>query len=399
MKRCFLIVLDGVGVGELPDAGKYGDRGSATLPNVAQTVGGLSLPHLERLGLGNIVSVEGVPAVANPNAVFGKLREQSAGKDSTTGHWEIAGIITSKPFPLYPDGFPEHILQSFIDRTGCGGVLGNEAASGTEIISRLGKKHMKTGYPIVYTSADPVFQIAAHEQIVPIERLYSWCNIARYDIMTGDHAVSRVIARPFVGEPGAFKRTANRRDYSFEPPRKTLLDHLADSGIFTMTIGKVDNLFTGRGVQHVVHTKNNTGGIRTIIEAMKTLDSGFVFTNLIDFDQEYGHRNDPEGFARALKEFDDAVPEIAGTMREDDLIIITSDHGNDPTTPGSDHSREYALLLALLGKMRDGIDAGTRDTFADIAQTCAEHFSLPDDIRGKMDGSSFYNVFQKAVIK
>lgn len=397
MKRCFLIVLDGVGVGELPDAAKYGDRGSATLPNVADAAGGLFLPNLEQLGFGNIVPVQGVSEVTNPRAIYGKLREQSAGKDSTTGHWEIAGIITSKPFPLYPEGFPEHILQSFIDRTGCGGVLGNEPASGTEIISRLGKEHMETGYPIVYTSADPVFQIAAHEQIVPLERLYKWCEIARHDIMTGDHAVSRVIARPFIGEPGAFQRTANRKDFSFEPPRKTLLDHLTDHGIFTMTIGKVDNLFAGRGVQQITHTKNNTEGIGRIIETMKTLESGFVFVNLVDFDQEYGHRNDPEGFARALKEFDNAVPEILNSLRDDDLLILTSDHGNDPTTPSTDHSREYAFMLAVSGSMKDGVDAGTRDTFADIAQTCAEYFSLPPEIRNTMDGTSFLNMYQTSV--
>lgn len=394
MKRCFLIVLDGVGVGELPDADKFGDRGSATLPHVAEAVGGLSLPNLERLGIGNIVPTQGVPPVENPHAMFGKLREQSAGKDSTTGHWEIAGVITSKPFAHYPNGFPGDIIEEFIRLTGCGRVLGNEPASGTEIISRFGKEHILTGYPIVYTSADPVFQIAAHEQIVSLERLYEWCEIARNKIMVGDREVSRVIARPFIGEPGAFSRTANRKDFSVEPKRNTIFDHLTDNGILTMTIGKVDNLFAGRGVQKFVHTKSNTEGIRVLIETLKTLDNGFVFTNLVDFDQEYGHRNDAVGFARALKEFDDALPEITGALRDDDLLIITSDHGNDPTTPGTDHTREYGLLLALLGGMKHGGNAGTRETFADIAQTCAEHFSLPSTVRSEMDGTGFYNLFK-----
>ncbi len=397
MKRCFLVILDGVGVGELPDADAYGDSGSATLPNVAEAVGGLSLPNLQQLGLGNIVPVRGVPPADNPGAFYGKLNEQSAGKDSTTGHWEIAGIITEKPFPLYPGGFPDDIVQEFIDRTGCGGILGNEPASGTEIISRLGKEHMETGYPIVYTSADPVFQVAAHEHIVPLERLYEWCEIARYEIMTGDHAVSRVIARPFVGEPGAFERTDNRKDFSFEPPRKTLLDNLTDHNVFTMTIGKVDNLFAGRGIQKYVHTKNNTIGIEKLIDTVRNLDGGFVFTNLVDFDQEYGHRNDPDGFARALEEFDKAVPAIMGALCDDDLLIVTSDHGNDPTTPGSDHSREYAFLLAYIKGMTEGRDVGVRATFADIAQTYAEYFSLPPDVRSRMDGESFYSEFQKVV--
>ncbi len=397
MKRCFLVVLDGVGVGELPDADAYGDSGSATLPNVAEAVGGLSLPNLQKLGLGNIAPVRGVPPVDNPDAFFGKLTEQSAGKDSTTGHWEIAGLITKKPFALYPEGFPDTIVEEFINRTGCGGILGNVPASGTEIISRLGKKHMETRYPIVYTSADPVFQVAAHEQVVPLERLYEWCEIARNKIMIDEHTVSRVIARPFVGEPGAFERTANRKDFSFEPPRKTLLDHLIDHNIFTMTIGKVDNLFAGRGIQKYIHTKSNTIGIKKLIDTVKNLDKGFVFTNLVDFDQEYGHRNDSKGFARALEEFDKAVPEITGTMRDDDLLILTSDHGNDPTTPSTDHSREYAFLLASLKGMAEGRDVGVRSTFADIAQTCAEHFSISSEVRSQMDGTSFYNVFQKVV--
>lgn len=394
MKRCFLIVLDGVGLGELPDADRYGDLGSATLGHVSEAVGGLSLPNLEKLGLGNIISIKGVSPVTKPHAVYGKLREQSAGKDSTTGHWELAGIITSKPFPLYPDGFPESIIQSFIDRTGCLGVLGNIPASGTEIIARLGKQHLETGYPIVYTSGDSVFQIATHEQIVPLERLYEWCQIARNEVMINENEVSRVIARPFVGKPDTFERTVNRRDFSVEPKRKTILDYLTDSGIKTMTIGKVDNLFAGRGVQTSLHTKNNSEGIEAIIDTLHSLDSGFVFANLIDFDQEFGHRNDAIGFAQALNEFDIALPEILKAMHRNDLLILTSDHGNDPTTPGTDHTREYGLFLGLFGKKGEGINAGTRETFADVAQTCAEYFSLPVEIRHEMDGTSIYNVFE-----
>jgi phosphopentomutase len=394
MKRCFLIVLDGVGLGELPDADLYGDVGSSTLVHISEAVGGISLPNLEKLGLGNIIPIKGVSRVPEPAAVFGKLIEKSAGKDSTTGHWELAGIITSEPFPLYPNGFPENIIRSIIDRTGCKDILGNITASGTEIISRLGQQHLETGFPIVYTSADPVFQIAAHEHIIPIERLYEWCRIARNEVMIKEHEVSRVIARPFVGKPGAFERTVNRKDFSVEPKRKTLLDHLSDSGIRTMTIGKVDNLFAGRGVQDSLHTKNNTEGIRAIINTLNSLDSGFVFVNLVDFDQEFGHRNDAAGFARALIEFDSAVPEIMDAMYENDLLILTSDHGNDPTTPGTDHTREYGLLLAFFGKNGQGVNAGTRETFADVAQTCAQYFSLPADIRHEMNGTSIYNIFQ-----
>jgi phosphopentomutase len=394
MKRCFLIVLDGVGVGELPDAAEYGDEGSATVPNIAEALGGVSLPNLRRLGLGNIVPIAGVDPVPAPVATYGKLREQSAGKDSTTGHWEIAGVITRKPFPVYPEGFPETVIHTFTQKTGCGSVLGNEPASGTEIIERLGARHVDTGYPIVYTSADSVFQIATHEQIVPLERLYEWCTIARTEVMTGEHEVSRVIARPFVGEKGAFSRTQNRKDFSIDPPRVTLFDLLTEAGVATMTIGKVDNLFAGRGIGQIRHTKGNREGIHCLLDTMGTLEGGFVFTNLVDFDQEYGHRNDVKGFAEALEEFDDVVPLILGKLRPDDLLILTCDHGNDPTTPSTDHSREYAFLLALRKGMKQGCNAGIRDTFADIAQTCAEWFFVPEAGRMKLDGMSFLHLLK-----
>lgn len=393
-KRCFLVVLDGVGVGELPDADRYGDCGSSTLPNIARETGGIALPNLQKLGLGNIVPIEGVEAVGNPTAAYGKLREQSAGKDSTTGHWEIAGLITRTPFPVYPDGFPDEVIGEFINKTGCGGVLGNEPASGTEITERLGKRHVETGFPIVYTSADSVFQIAAHEQIIPIGRLYDWCTIARNKVLVDRHRVSRVIARPFTGPENAYVRTKNRRDFSVEPPRKTILDFLTDARIPTVTIGKVDTLFSGRGVSDVVRTKGNADGIRQLTEAIGTLEHGFVFANLVDFDQEYGHRNDVQGFARALAEFDEAVPGICGGLKAGDLLLLTSDHGNDPTTPSTDHSREYVPLIAYRPGMKEGRNIGVRETFADIAQTCAGWFSLPLHAREKMDGESFLGLLQ-----
>jgi phosphopentomutase len=391
-RRLFLIVLDGVGAGELPDARAYGDEGSSTLTNLARSVGGLRLPNLGELGLGNIVSIDGVSPRPDARAGFGKCIERSAGKDSTTGHWEIAGIITEKPFPVYPRGFPEKIVEQFVRLTGCGGVLGNVPASGTEIIARLGAEHMKTGYPILYTSADPVFQLAAHEQTIPLERLYAWCEIARHRIMVGDHAVSRVIARPFIGSPGQFIRTANRKDFSMEPPGPTILDFLTGAGVPTVSIGKVDYLFAGRGIGKKLHTRNNTEGISVLLDQLETLESGFVFINLVDFDQEYGHRNDAIGFGSALTDFDSVIPRILSLLREKDLLIITSDHGNDPTTPSTDHSREYAPLLAFRPDMPGGVNLGIRESFSDIAQTVADHFDLNEIAKGKLKGQGFYHL-------
>jgi phosphopentomutase len=392
LRRLFLIVLDGVGAGELPDASAYGDEGSSTLTNLARSVGGLNLPNLGDLGLGNIVSIDGVSPNPDARAGFGKCIARSAGKDSTTGHWEIAGIITEKPFPVYPLGFPQDIVDQFVRLTGCGGVLGNVPASGTEIVARLGAEHLKTGYPILYTSADPVFQLATHEQTIPLERLYEWCEIARHRIMVGDHAVSRVIARPFIGYPGQFIRTTNRKDFSMEPPGPTVLDFLTEVGVPTVSIGKVDYLFACRGIKKSLHTRNNKDGISLLLEQLQTLESGLVFTNLVDFDQEFGHRNDTIGFASALQEFDAIIPRVISLLREKDLLVITSDHGNDPTTTSTDHSREYAPLLAIRPGMPCGVNLGVRDSFSDIAQTVADHFGLNEVARGKLKGQSFYHL-------
>lgn len=379
--RVFLIVLDGVGIGALPDAGDYGDAGSHTLRHVAEAAGGLRVPTLERLGLGRIESLPGVRAVVDPRGSYGRMAERSKGKDSTTGHWEMAGIVSERPFPTYPRGFPEDLLERFSRRVERG-WLGNVAASGTEIIGRLGEEHQRTGKLIVYTSADSVFQIAAHEQTVPLPELYEACRIAR-GLLTGEHAVGRVIARPFVGAPGEYKRTANRRDFSLTPPSATLLDRLTERGHQVFTIGKVDELFAGRGVAEAVHTKDNGEGESLLCELARKGGDGLVFANLVDFDQQYGHRNDPAGFARALEQFDGRAAELLGSIRSDEICMITADHGNDPTTPSTDHSREYVPLLVAGPRVRAGGDLGTRETFADIAATIAEMFSVTMPTAGR----------------
>lgn len=371
--RAFLIVLDGVGIGELPDADEYGDRGSDTLTHVARAVGGLRAPNLERLGLGRLADVSGVRAVAEPRAAFGRLAERSKGKDSTSGHWELAGLVLDRAFPTYPHGFPEDLLERFSERVGRGWI-GNVAASGTEIIDRLGERHQRTGDLIVYTSADSVFQIAAHESTVPLEELYRVCREAR-QLLAGEHAVGRVIARPFVGEPGAYKRTANRRDFSLEPPGATLLDRLSRSGRPVITVGKVDDLFAGRGVTEGIHTKSNAEGEEALVALSRRSGEGLVFANLVDFDQLYGHRNDAPGFARALEAFDQRLEELLAHLRSDEMCLITADHGNDPTTPGTDHSREYVPLLVAGPRVRPAA-LGTRDTFADVGATLAELFGV-----------------------
>ncbi|HEY6951825.1 MAG TPA: phosphopentomutase, partial [Bacteroidota bacterium] len=319
-KKVIFVVLDGVGVGELPDAGNYGDTGTNTLGNISRAVGRLHLPNLETLGLGNIVNVRGVSTVNSAEGCYGKMAERSKGKDSTTGHWEIAGIITERAFPVYPNGFPEPVIRSFTTETGVQGILGNKAASGTEIIKELGDEHVRTGYPIVYTSADSVFQIAAHEETIPLSRLYELCQIARDRVLVGEHAVGRVIARPFVGIPGGYTRTANRRDFSVEPPRKTLLDFLSEAGIETVAVGKIDDLFAGRGLKKKLHTKSNAEGIEQIIRSVSIPGSGFVMANLVDFDVQYGHRQDPRGFARELEAFDRELPRIQDAMADDDIL-------------------------------------------------------------------------------
>jgi len=369
-RRAILFVLDGVGIGELPDAADYGDEGSNTLANMAKAVGGLNLPNLQRMGLGNIERIEGVPPAEKPIACYGKMREVSAGKDTTTGHWEIAGVIREKPFPTYPNGFPPEIIEAFEKAIGRK-VLGNKPASGTAIIEELGEEHLRTGYPIVYTSADSVFQIAAHEEIVPVEQLYEWCRIAR-EILRGEHEVARVIARPFIGTPGNFKRTPRRRDFSVPPTYPTLLDALTEAGLKVVTVGKIDDIFAGRGVTFAIHTSDNRDGMQQVETLTVQGDFDFLWCTLVDFDTVYGHRNNPQGFAQALKEFDEWLGNFLPKLMGGDLLIITADHGNDPTTPSTDHSREYVPLLIWTPSLKEGKPLGVRQTFADVAATIAD---------------------------
>lgn len=371
--RIILLVLDSLGVGELPDAKEYGDEGSNTLGHISYTVD-LYLPNLENIGLGLVGDFRGIKRVPRPLASYGIMAERSKGKDTTTGHWEMMGIILEEPFPTYPKGFPEEIIEQFKKAIGRD-ILGNIPASGTEIIKVLGEKHLKTGNPIVYTSADSVFQIAAHEEIIPPEKLYEICKIARR-ILVYPHNVSRVIARPFVGKPGSFIRTENRRDFSVEPSKSTLLDKIKETGLEVIGIGKIEDLFTGRGITRAIHIRNNMDGVDQLINEMDNTDKGLIFTNLVDFDTLYGHRNDPAGYAKALAEFDKRLPEITSCMRDQDILIISADHGNDPTTPSTDHSREYVPLLVYGKKIKAGVDLGTRKTFADIGQTIAEIFKM-----------------------
>ncbi len=380
-------MLDGVGIGALPDAGAYGDTGTNTLANISTAVGNLSLPNLQRLGLGNIASIQGVLKVDVAEGCFGKMAERSKGKDSTTGHWEIAGIITDRPFPVYPHGFPQEVLRAFLEATGLNGYLGNKAASGTEIIKELGDEHVRTGFPIVYTSADSVFQIAAHEEVIPLQKLYDICRLARDRVLVAENAVGRVIARPFVGTSGSYSRTANRRDFSLVPPSVTLLDLLTKSGIETVGIGKIDDLFAGQGLAEKLHTKSNKEGIDEIVRASKRLKNGFIMANLVDFDVQYGHRQDPKGFARELESFDRELPRIQESMQDDDLLMISADHGNDPTDTSTDHSREYVPLMCWSRNGRKNVNLGTRSTFADAGQTVADVFGLAD--RTQLAGESF----------
>lgn len=375
MLRVIIIVLDGVGVGELPDANQYNDQGSNSLGNLAEKMNGLSLPNLETLGLGNIINLRGVKPQLNLKGAFGKMAEKSPGKDSTTGHWEIAGVILNQCFPVYPKGFPQELIEKF-ERTIGRKTIGNIAASGTEIIQKLGEEHMRTGYPIVYTSADSVCQIAAHEEVIPIPELYAICEIAR-KLLQGKHCVGRVIARPFLGKPGSFYRTKNRKDFSLEPPIPTLLDSAKAQGYQVIGIGKIDELFANRGITQSFHSVNNKECIDLTLQALKNYPAGLIFTNLIQFDMDWGHRNDCFGYYQGLKEFDACLPEIISRLNDNDLLAITSDHGNDPTTPSTDHSREYVPLLLYSKSMKSGVNLGVRETFADLGQTVAEYLNLP----------------------
>lgn len=380
IKRVFLIVLDGVGVGELPDAADYGDIGSNTLGNIAAELGGLNLPNLEASGLGKIIPIQGVSSQVT-GKIYGKLAEQSAGKDTTTGHWEMAGLILDKPFPVYPQGFPAKLITEFTASTGRG-VLGNKVASGTNIIAELGEEHLETGKLIVYTSADSVFQIAAHEAIVPIEELYHCCEIAR-KILQGDHAVGRVIARPFLGEPGAFYRTERRKDFSLEPFTPTILDRMKTAGFTVFGVGKIEDIFCFRGLTDSNHTHNNNETLAFISQLIEKDFTGLVFANCIDFDMLYGHRNDVAGFAKALENVDNWLGENLPRLSEGDILILTGDHGGDPTTASTDHSREYTPLLILGPGLPEGIDLGTRATFADIGASIGSWFGLQETGVGK----------------
>ena len=372
MKRVVLLILDGVGAGELPDAGSYGDEGTNTLANTAAAVGGLDLPNLGSLGLGNIINIAGVPPAASPRASFGRMAELSAGKDSTTGHWELAGLILEKPFPVYPKGFPPEPIASFEEKIGRK-VIGNVAASGTEIIERLGEEHMRTGCPIVYTSADSVFQIAAHEEVIPVDELYEICRVAR-ELLQGEHAVGRVIARPFEGKPGSFKRTKRRHDFSLKPVGRTVLDLLVENGHQVTAVGKVADIFAGAGITRTVAASGNEDCFSKTLELLLEGTKGLIFTNLVDFDTLYGHRNDVWGMAGALVDLDRRLPQLLDMVGEDEVLIITADHGCDPTTPGTDHTREYVPLLIFGGRVRGGVNLGVRRTFADVAATIAEIF-------------------------
>jgi len=374
IQRVILLILDSVGMGALPDAAEYGDAGSDTLGNIARAMGGLHLPRLGALGLGCIGDVLGVPPASQPEGAYGRMAEASRGKDTTVGHWEIAGLISPRPLPTYPRGFPVELVREFERRIGRQ-VLGNRPASGTVIIEEMGAEHVRTGRPILYTSADSVFQVAAHEQAIPLAELYRICEIARA-MLQGEHAVGRVIARPFVGEPGRFARTANRRDWSLPPPGETVLDRLSAAGYAVAAVGKIEDIFAGRGISAAEHSEDNMQGVEVTLRRMAREAAGLIFTNLVDFDMRWGHRNDPAAYAQGLEAFDTRLPELRAAMRSGDLLILTADHGCDPTTPSTDHSREYVPLLVCGAMVRPGADLGTRSTFADVAATLAEIFGL-----------------------
>ncbi len=378
--RIIWVILDSVGIGELPDAALFGDEGSNTLENIARQTN-LQLPNLFKMGLGNIDGVTALQKEREPIGNYGKLAEISMGKDTTIGHWEMVGIYSPQPFPTYPNGFPESIIKAFEEKTGRR-VIANKTASGTEILNELGEEHIRTGDLIVYTSADSVFQIAAHEEVVPIEDLYKYCEIAR-NILTGEHAVARVIARPFVGQAGSFKRTANRRDFSLLPPQKTVLDYTKESGRDVIGIGKIEDIFCGQGLTEAIHTLDNMDGVDKTINYIKQENKGIIFTNLVEFDSSWGHRNDVKAYAQGLMDFDKRLEEITEAMKPTDVLFINADHGCDPTTQSTDHSREYIPFIAYGEALAKGVNLGTRKTFADIGQTICEIFKLPPVLAGE----------------
>lgn len=378
IERVLLLVCDSFGVGDAPDAAAYGDEGSDTLGNCARAVGGLRAPNLAALGLGHLTEIPGVPPSAEAGTAHGRLTERSAGKDTTTGHWEIAGIVLDRPFPLYPEGFPPEVIEPF-ERAIGRRVLGNVPASGTEIIERLGREHLATGRPIVYTSGDSVFQIACHVDVVPLETLYEWCRIAR-GILVGEHNVGRVIARPFEGEPGAFRRRPERRDLSVPPPGPTLLDRCVEAGVAVYGVGKIRDIFVERGLTEAVYSDSNDHGIDLTLAYLRRPGPALVVTNLVDFDSKYGHRNDPQGYARAVEALDARLPELTAAL-DGGVLFLTGDHGCDPTTPSTDHSRERTPMLAA-GLRGGPYDVGTRDCFGDLGATIADLLGVPWDLVG-----------------
>ncbi|MCY9664784.1 phosphopentomutase [Paenibacillus alginolyticus] len=383
-ERICVIVLDSVGIGELPDAKQFGDSGAHTLGHIAEKVSGFALPNLQRMGLGNIAEIKGIPATDSPEGYYGKMAEVSVGKDTMTGHWELMGLRMTTPFNVYPDGFPAELISQFEQETGRK-VIGNKPASGTEILDELGEEQMKTGAWIVYTSADSVFQLAAHEDIIPLEELYRACKIARRLTMQDEFSVGRVIARPYLGEPGAFKRTPNRHDYAVKPPAPTVMNHLKDAGFDVIAIGKINDIFDGEGVTKTTSTKSNLDGIQKTIEVLGMSFKGLAFTNLVDFDSLFGHRRDPEGYGRSLEEFDSYVPQLKAGLGPKDLLILTADHGNDPVHPGTDHTREYVPILLYSPSFNSPASLGIRGTFADLGATIADNFG----VRATDQGESF----------
>jgi phosphopentomutase len=382
MGNFYVLVIDGLGVGAQKDAIQYGDEEANTLGHVCEETG-CRLPHLQQLGLGNIIPLKNIQPVDEPMAAFGKMREVSAGKDSTTGHWEIAGIQLDKPFPTYPDGFPADVIQKFCTGTGTEKVLCNQPYSGTKVIADYGEEHLKTGYPIVYTSADSVFQVAAHKEIIPVDKLYEWCRFARQNVVTGEHAVGRVIARPFEGRPGLFERDSGQRhDFSQPPPSENIVQQLYDNGTKTYAIGKIIDLFGGRGFTQYRRTKSNGEGISQLLSLMSAAKNSFIFVNLIETDQKYGHRLDPAGYAKCLQEFDRALPAIIKKLGNNDVFIITGDHGNDPTSTSTDHSRERVPLLVYPRTKAESANLGIRNTFSDVASSAADFFEIPNEFPG-----------------